>query len=230
MSRANLYGYRHSWVGHKEFRGTPSLPTSIWCIAKNYPSSPTDPKPSGNPIIFSKAITSLIAIDEPILLNGRDDVHYETELALLIGKPLHVSIDGHDPLECCRSVIGLGVALDLTLKTLQNELKASGSPWELAKAFDRGCPLSLFVPAEPNWWEVDREVSLTIDGKTVQKQSTADMFYKVGDILRFITRSVSLSPGDIVLTGTPMPTRALRSGEELVATVEGVGSFKTRVC
>lgn len=229
---ANLYGYRHAWLAHKEFRGLPSLPNSIWCIAKNYPASETDKKPSGNPLIFSKALTSLIPIDEPILLNGRDDVHYETELALLIGKPLHVSKDCHDPLECARSVVGLGVALDLTLKTLQNDLKASGSPWELAKAFDRGCPLSPFIPADPNWWETPRDVTLSINGEVVQKQSTHDMFYDPGHIISYITRLISLSPGDIVLTGTPLqphPTRALRSGEELIASVAGVGSYKTRV-
>jgi 2-keto-4-pentenoate hydratase/2-oxohepta-3-ene-1,7-dioic acid hydratase in catechol pathway len=69
------------------------------------------------------------------MLNGRDDGHYETELALLIGKKLHVNKSGHDILTCYRSVAGLGAALDLTLKTLQSELKARGAPWPMGDLF-----------------------------------------------------------------------------------------------
>ena len=232
MSKANLYGYRHSWLSKKEFRGVPCLPKNILCIAKNYPSSPEEKKHDGNPFIFSKCLTSLIPFEEPILLNGRDDVHYETDLALLIGKHLHATKSGHDLLTCCRSVSGLGVALDLTLKSLQNDIKARGGPWELAKAFDRSCPLSPFVSADANWWETPRTVELSIDGQIVQKQSTSEMIYNCGEILQYITQFITLSPGDVVLTGTPSlprPTQPLKAGQRLIALVDGVGSFETKV-
>jgi 2-keto-4-pentenoate hydratase/2-oxohepta-3-ene-1,7-dioic acid hydratase in catechol pathway len=230
--RVNLYGYQHSWLSKKEFRGIPSLPRSILGIAKNYPSNPNERNKVGDPIIFSKSINSLISIEESIILQGRDDVHYETELALLIGRGIHHIPNGHDPLECCRSVAGLAVGLDLTLKTIQNELKAKGASWEMAKAFDRACPISPFIPAEPNWFEICRSIELVINGKIVQKQSTDEMIFNCGEILSYITKFISLSPGDVILTGTPalpMPTQALKPGDELIATVSGVGSFTTRV-
>ena len=228
----NLYGYSHTFTDKKLPNGIPTLPRKILCVTQNYASHDNQHSSKPAPMIFSKSVESLVDFKEPILLSGNNDIHYELELALLIGKWINVSERGHNVQECARSVVGLALALDLTKKDMQNKLKASGGPWEVAKAFDRACPISSFVHAGPNWWEESREVKLVIDGIVAQHQTTDDMIFSPGELLSLITKSMSLAPGDIILTGTPMlpkATRALKKGEKLVASITEVGEFKTSV-
>ena len=232
-SSTNVYGYKHRWINSSEQHKIPYLPRKIVCVAKNFRGrGEVGSYEPSETMIFSKTVDSLIDLAEPIILAGSQDMHYETELVLLMGRSLPINRLGHDSLECVRSVIGLGIALDLTLKDVQNSLKLRGAPWELAKAFDRSCPMSGFIKAPANWWEKDRTVSLTIDGNIVQSQSTSEMIMAPGELISFITKSISLSEGDLILTGTPIlpfPTQSLKPGQSLTASITGVGQFTTTV-
>ncbi|EER06277.1 Fumarylacetoacetate hydrolase domain-containing protein, putative [Perkinsus marinus ATCC 50983] len=169
-------------------------------------------------IIFSKSFTSLVPITQPIHLQQRTDVYYETELALLITKqvspphPVAVascrqllrSPSGSPPQDCLASVGGIAIALDLTLKDVQNSCKTAGGSWETAKAFDGSCPISDWVEVDGLSEDSQWEISTTIDDQLVQQQSTTDMLVPIGHLLSQLTKSFTLLPGDIILTGTPV--------------------------
>ncbi|RME41582.1 MAG: FAA hydrolase family protein, partial [Deltaproteobacteria bacterium] len=119
----------------------------IVCLGRNYVEHIRE---LGNeiperPVIFTKPATSVIGDGEQIRIpSWSQDCHHEVELALLIGR------EGRDiPAEQAREyVAGYGVAIDLTLRDVQSELKKKGLPWDIAKGFDTACPLSEFLPAD----------------------------------------------------------------------------------
>jgi len=174
----------------------------ILCVGRNYAEHAQElnnPVPS-SPLLFMKPATSAVELEEPIERQFQyGEVHFETELALLIGKRLSaVSAD-----EAMDGVVGAGLALDLTLRDVQSKLKEKGHPWERAKAFDGACPLSRFVPVEG---DVDWDAitfHLDIDGKRQQSGKTSDMLFDMPALLEEMTRTFTLEPGDVVLTGTP---------------------------
>ena len=174
----------------------------IVCVGRNYAEHAREldnPVPSA-PLLFIKPATSAVPmahdIAEPFT---RGEVHFETELALLIGKRL----SGASAEAAQQAVAGLGLALDLTLRDVQSQLKEKGHPWEIAKAFDGACPLSPFVALHevPDWAAL--RFTLDIDGERRQTGETRDMLFAIPELLAEMSRHFTLQPGDVVLTGTP---------------------------
>ncbi len=200
----------------------------IVCVGRNYVDHAKEldnPVPS-EPLLFMKPATSAVALDEPIDAPfSRGEVHFETELALLIGETLSDATAA----EAERGVVGIGLALDLTLRDVQSRLKEKGHPWEIAKAFDGACPLSNFLRLErvPNWSALT--FSLDIDGERRQYGEGADMIFPVATLLAEISRHFTLEPGDVVITGTPAGVGELPRGSELHFTLTGGLEVVTRV-
>ena len=135
--------YQHQYVDGSVI----DLPMGkVVCVGRNYAEHARElnnPVPT-EPLLFIKPATSVVPMAPSIkLVQGRGPVHYETEIALLIGAPLSGMVSEE---EAEAAIIGVGLALDLTLRELQDQLKAKSHPWERAKAFDGACPLSPFVP------------------------------------------------------------------------------------
>ncbi|MDF9433779.1 fumarylacetoacetate hydrolase family protein [Chromohalobacter israelensis] len=180
----------------------PHMLGKIVCVGRNYAEHAREldnPVPSA-PLLFIKPATSAVPmahdIAEPFT---RGEVHFETELALLIGKRL----SGASAEAAQQAVAGLGLALDLTLRDVQSQLKEQGHPWEIAKAFDGACPLSPFVALHevPDWAAL--RFTLDIDGERRQTGETRDMLFAIPELLAEMSRHFTLQPGDVVLTGTP---------------------------
>ena len=153
-----------------------------------------------------------VRLDETITAPAiRGEVHFETELALLIGE----SLSNATPEQAKRAVIGLGLALDLTLRDVQSKLKDKGHPWEVAKGFDGACPLSSFVKpgALPDWDALS--FSLSINDELRQNGNTADMLFSMTELLVEMSRHFTLKPGDVILTGTPAGVGILPRGATL---------------
>src|SRR5690606_7899207 len=116
----------------------------IVCVGRNYAAHAQElnnPLPS-EPLLFIKPSTAAAALEQPLQLpRGRGAVHHELELAILIGAPLTDA----SPDQAKEAIIGIGLGLDLTLREQQEQLRRGGHPWERAKAFDRGYPLSRFI-------------------------------------------------------------------------------------
>ncbi|GFO54498.1 acylpyruvase [Geomonas sp. Red276] len=200
----------------------------ILCIGRNYVDHI---KELGNevperPVIFSKPATSVIGEGEEIVIPSySNDCHHEAELALLIGKK------GKDiaASEAIAHLAGYGVAIDLTLRDVQGELKKKGLPWDLAKGFDTACPLSDFVPASSVPNPQDVRITLSVNGEPRQDGSTALMMHRIPELVAYLSSVFTLEPGDLILTGTPAGVGPIKSGDKVDAAIEGVGKLSVTV-
>lgn len=200
----------------------------VVCVGRNYADHAKElnnPIPT-EPVLFLKPATALVALEEPLTVPGnRGECHYETEVAVLIGERLsHCTRE-----QAGKGIAGFGVALDLTLRDVQNRLKEKSQSWEKAKGFDGACPVSAFVDVGKINDMQAIQLRLTLNDKTVQDASTADMLFPITDLLAYISGYFTLLPGDIVLTGTPKGVGPLRAGDRLKAELAGILSVETRV-
>lgn len=207
--------YSVTWLDGTKYD---ALCSKVVCVGRNYAEHAhelNNPVPT-SPILFIKPESSIQ--DQSRLQIPRNGIHYECELAILIGE---TSGDGVP-----ESIAGLGLALDLTDRELQSKLKEKGHPWERAKAFDGATYLTRFVPY------VDQDLkhirfTLDLNGKTVQNGITSDMLFDVKSLLKEISAIFTLRKGDVVLTGTPKGVGVLTDGDELALGLE-CASFKHR--
>lgn len=200
----------------------------IVCVGRNYAEHAAElnnPIPE-QPLLFIKPATSAVEMQAPLQLpKDVGDVHYETEIALLMGKTLSKVT----PAEALAGVVGVGLALDLTLRDLQSELKKLGHPWERAKAWDGACPLSDFVAvAEVKNWQT-LELSLKINGVEKQRGQAKQMLTPIAELLSHISQTFTLLPGDVVITGTPAGVGKLAVGDQLELALTGLLQVETRV-
>jgi len=200
----------------------------VICVGRNYAEHAKEldnPVPS-EPLLFIKPATSVVDLTKPLDPPfSRGDVHYEVELALLVGETLtHATQD-----EAERAIAGIGLAVDLTLRDVQTKLKEKGHPWEIAKAFDGACPLSPFLPLSrvPNWNALT--FTLEIDGEERQHGEGADMIFAIPTLVAEMSRHFTLEPGDVILTGTPAGVGELPRGVALRLTLTGGLEISTSV-
>ncbi|MCP4755672.1 MAG: fumarylacetoacetate hydrolase family protein [Proteobacteria bacterium] len=200
----------------------------VVCVARNYYEhikELNNPVPT-EPIFFIKPATALRALTEEIVLpeHGRD-CHHETELAVLIGTELSKA----DKAEAERAVAGYAIALDLTLRDVQQKLKEKGYPWEIAKGFDGSCPISPFLAPNELDDPQDTLLKLSVNGTVRQEGSTKLMINKTLDLIVNASTYFTLMPGDILLTGTPAGVAKLESGDRLELELAGQFKFQTAV-
>ncbi|MCP3176869.1 MAG: fumarylacetoacetate hydrolase family protein [Desulfuromonadales bacterium] len=200
----------------------------IVCLARNYADHI---KELGNevpdkPVLFIKPATSIIRDGENVVIPAySNDCHYEVELAVLIGK----YAKNVPEREAMSHVAGYGVAIDMTLRDVQSELKAKGLPWEIAKGFDTACPLSDFVAASEVEDPHDLGIRLSVDGQVRQDASTALMMRRLPAIIQAISAIFTLEEGDIILTGTPAGVGPVGRGSRLRAEIDRVGCLEVGV-
>ena len=189
----------------------------IVCVGRNYAAHAAElnnPLPS-TPLLFMKPASSAAALGQPLQLPaGLGAVHHEMEMAVLIGAPLRNASEA----EATAAIAGVGIALDLTLRDVQDQLKKEGHPWERAKAFDGAYPVSGFIGAQGLDLR-NLKLQLWRNGKLQQDGNTGQMLFSTLELIAEISRIFSLQPGDIVSTGTPAGVGPLASGDRLVATL-----------
>ncbi|PTY37387.1 hypothetical protein BGP77_12820 [Saccharospirillum sp. MSK14-1] len=183
------------------------------CVGRNYAEHARElnnPIPE-QPLLFHKPASAFCELAGQLSLT-RATLHFETELALLIGAPLTASSD--DP---WTAVTAVSLALDLTDRELQLELKQAGHPWERAKAFDGALPLGPWLPiAQMPAQMGDWSYRLELNGALRQHGQIRQMLCPPAQLLRLILQDFSLSPGDVVLTGTPAGVGVLSNGDQLL--------------
>lgn len=200
----------------------------IICVGQNYKKHIDEMKSIKNkdPLLFMKPSTAILREGKMIHLPVfSKDVHYETELALLIGKKAkNISADLWKDY-----VNAVGIALDLTLRDLQSEAKKKGHPWAVSKGFDDSCPISTFTPLEIIEDIQRLTIKLYVNNNLRQDGYTGDMIWPVGELLAFISKIFTLEPGDVILTGTPEGVGKLNSGDHLRAMISEIGSMEFTV-
>jgi 2-keto-4-pentenoate hydratase/2-oxohepta-3-ene-1,7-dioic acid hydratase in catechol pathway len=201
----------------------PCKPSKIIAVGLNYKAHieefgrtqiPTEP------VIFLKAPSAVIGLNEPIRLpKGITPVDYEAELAVVIGKR-----GRHIPeAQAMDYVLGCTCLNDVTARALQKQ----DGQWARAKSFDTFAPIGPWIveglPTN------DLRVEAYVNNKTVQQGNTRNMIFPVPRLVSFISSVMTLEPGDVISTGTPMGVGPIKDGDVVEIFVEGVGRLRNPV-
>ncbi|SEM82694.1 2-keto-4-pentenoate hydratase/2-oxohepta-3-ene-1,7-dioic acid hydratase (catechol pathway) [Pseudomonas sp. ok272] len=201
----------------------------VVCIGRNYAEHAKEldnPVPT-EPLLFIKPGSCVVPLEGGFSIpTERGSVHYEAEIAVLIGKPLSATPSREEVLD---AISGFAPGLDLTLRDKQAELKAKGLPWEIAKSFDGACVLAPFVVASTFADLTDIGIRLTINGEVRQDGNSSAMLNPIVPMIQHMAGCFSLQAGDVIMTGTPVGVGPLNVGDELVLELPGAGSFSSRV-
>lgn len=154
-----------------------------------------------HPVIFTKADSALLKDGKPFFIpHFTKQCEYETELVVRICR-LGRSIA---PRWAHRYYDAVTVGIDFTARDLQQELREKGLPWELSKGFDGSAVVGRFVPLDEVGDVQNLNFHLDINGRTVQQGCTADMLFRVDEIVSYISQFFMLKMGDLIYTGTPV--------------------------
>jgi len=200
----------------------PILPTKIVCIGKNYADHAREMggEAPANPVIFMKPNTSVVGPGAAIKLPADSErVDFEGELAVVIGQPCK----NVRAARAADVVLGYTIANDVTARDQQ---QADGQ-WTRAKGHDTFCPLGPWIETvlDPS----DLTIQTTVDGEVKQDSTTAFLLHDVGELIEWVSRVMTLLPGDVLLTGTPAGVGPLAAGQSVSVTVEGVGTLTNTV-
>jgi 2-keto-4-pentenoate hydratase/2-oxohepta-3-ene-1,7-dioic acid hydratase in catechol pathway len=172
------------------------------------------------PIIFLKPNTSVIGPGDTIVWPAMaPTIDYEAELAVVIGR-----VCKDVPKERVNEVIyGYTLANDVTCR----ELQKSDGQWARAKGFDTFCPIGPWV--DTDFIPGTQKITATIAGEVKQSAQISDMIFDVPTIVNFVSRVMTLLPGDIILTGTPAGIGPMVAGEKATMAIEGLGELTNKV-
>lgn len=169
------------------------------------------------PVIFMKPDSALLKDGKPFFIpDFSQEVHYETELVVRIcrlGKNIATRF-AH------RYYDAVTVGIDFTARDLQRKLRAEGKPWEISKGFDSSAVVGSFVPVDSLGDVQQLGFSLLVDGERVQQGCTADMLFKVDELIAWISRFFTLKIGDLLFTGTPAGVGPVSVGQHLQGYLE----------
>ncbi|KAI4227859.1 MAG: hypothetical protein L6R36_002082 [Xanthoria steineri] len=191
----------------------------VLCIGRNYADhiaelSNARPK---QPFFFLKPSSSILPpASGPVLRPTGVNLHYEVELALIMGKTVR-DLDATDEKSAMDAIDGYAVAIDMTARNVQDEAKKKGLPWSIAKGFDTFLPLSNYIPKTAISDPQNVELWLSVNDEVKQKDSTRLMLFPIPRILAEISQCVTLEQGDVVLTGTPKGVGSVVVGDVLKA-------------
>jgi len=191
-------------------------PIKIVCVGKNFSAHAAELGSSvpTEPLIFLKPSSSIIASGDPIVVpNDVGRVDYEGEIAVRIGtRARHVS-----EAEAWRVIEGVFPLNDVTARDLQ----AKDDQWSRAKGFDTFCPVGAVSSVAP---EDFPEVTLVtrVNGEERQRAQASEMVFSIPSLIAYITRIMTLEPGDIVSPGTPEGVGSLSPGDEVEVELEGL--------
>jgi 2-keto-4-pentenoate hydratase/2-oxohepta-3-ene-1,7-dioic acid hydratase in catechol pathway len=198
----------------------PVEPSKIIAVGRNYKSHLGERPALTAPGLFAKFPNSLIATGDAIVLPpGAEDVHYEGEMVIVIGRRAkHVALG-----QAAGFIFGVTAGNDVSERTWQK----SDLQWLRAKSSDTFGPLGPAVVTGLDY--SDLLVETRLNGDVRQSQRTRDLIFDVDAIVSYVTQYVTLLPGDLIFTGTPGTTQAMKPGDVVEVEVEGVGILRNTV-
>ena len=200
----------------------------IICIGRNYLAhvKELDNALPTEPMFFMKPDTALLPAGEPFPYpDFSKKVHYETELVLRICKT-GKSIDKETASEYYDAIT---VGIDFTARDLQNECKAQGHPWEIAKSFDYSAPVGEFKKINSLKNPEDIAFGMKLNGVWVQQGHSRDMIFAFNTIVSYVSRFVTLNTGDYIFTGTPQGVGEVHVGDKLQLFLEDEPMFEFEI-
>ena len=201
----------------------PCVPTKVVCIGKNYQDhikemgGQTLPE---DPMLFMKPATAVIGPGEEIIYPEMSKrVDYEAELVVVLKN----KVKNISPQQVKENILGYTCGNDVTARDLQ---KKDGQ-WTRGKSFDTFCPLGPWIETEIN--PEDLTVESYLNGELRQSSSTAFLLFPVYELVSFISRIMTLNPGDAIMTGTPAGIGPMHPGDEIEIVIKEIGSLKNKV-
>lgn len=205
----------------------PVSPPNLIAIGLNYRrhAAESGAQIPGEPLVFVKLTTSVIAPGEAIVLPAAapDEVDYEAELAIVIGKAAR-KVSEADALE---HVLGYTCANDVSARDCQIR---RDKQWARGKGFDTFCPLGPCLLIDPAINPNSLPIRTRLNGAVMQNSNTADMIFSVPFLVSYLSHQFTLLPGTVIVTGTPegvgcarKPPVYLRDGDSISIEIDGIG-------
>ncbi len=199
----------------------------IFCIGRNYAEHAKELNNAvpTKPLIFMKPPTALLLENKPFFYpDFTKNLHHEIEIVLRIsknGKAIQSEFAN-------RYYDKIALGIDFTARDLQDDLKAKGQPWEIAKAFDNSAVLSNFVDLK-DFDASNIAFSMTKNGETVQSGTTKDLIFSFDTLVAYLSNFFTLQQGDLIYTGTPAGVGPVKVGDTLEGFLEGKSMFTCEI-
>ena len=200
----------------------PTIPSKIVCIGKNFADHAAEigEEITEEPLIFFKPSSAIIGHGDAIVIPPQSkQVELEAELCLVIGK-LAKNVSEEKALEY---LWGVTIANDVTARDLQ----FGDGQWARSKGFDTFCPLGPWVETE--FVPDSQVIESRINGEVRQNVAISEMVHKIPFIISYVSKNMTLLPGDIILTGSPAGISVINTGDMIECEIEGIGILSNPV-
>jgi fumarylpyruvate hydrolase len=207
----------------------------VYCVGRNYAAHARemgfDPdreppfffcKPNDPQSIVPVAAGETVSIPYP---PQTGNYHYEVELVVAVGKGgSNIAVD-----QATEHIFGYAVGLDMTRRDLQIKMREMGRPWEIGKAFDYSAPVGVLHPASAIGELGNSTIVLDVDRQTRQKSDLSHLIWSVPEIVANLSTLFELQAGDLIFTGTPDGVGAVKPGQVMTASVDGLTPIAVQV-
>lgn len=199
--------------------GAPVAPRKIVCVGKNYLAhiremggSESQPEPT----IFMKPNSAIASDPGSVTIPAKLGLlHHEVELCFMVTRTCK-NINEEDARV---SITGWGVGIDFTLRGKQNEAKKISGPWTISKCFDNAAVFGEFVQGDRLFDPLDLQIKLTVNHEVRQSDVTNKMIFSPVQILCYVSKFMTIDPGDIFMMGTPKGVGEIQDGDTLKAEI-----------
>jgi len=198
----------------------PVVPSKVIAVGLNYKSHIGESPAAKYPGLFAKMPTSIVGPEASIVIpSGAANVHFEGELVVIIGR----RAKGVSVADAPRYIFGVTAGNDVS----ERDWQRADLQWFRAKAADTFGPLGPVIVTGINFGDLLLQTRL--NGEIVQSQRTKDLIFDVPTIVSYISQFMTLEPGDVIYTGTPGSTKAMKAGDVVEIEIEGIGVLRNRV-
>lgn len=196
----------------------------IYCVGRNYSEHAVEMGHDARepPFFFAKPADAVV--DTGITIPyppATQDLHYEVELVVAIGANARsVSVQ-----RALNLVWGAAVGIDLTRRDLQAQAKQKSRPWDMGKGFDNSAPIGPLTPMARVPSLERGAITLSVDCERRQTGDLSQMTWSVAETIAYLSTLVALAPGDLIMTGTPAGVGAVKAGQTMHATIDGLADL-----
>lgn len=207
----------------------------VYCVGRNYADHAremgSDPereppfffcKPNDAESIVPVAEGQEVVVPYPSVTQN---YHHEVELVVALGQGGR-NLSPEDAMAC---VYGYAVGLDMTRRDVQNQMKQTGRPWEIGKAFDYSAPIGAISPLATVPDLEQASIVLTVNGVERQRSNIGQLIWNVAETIAKLSEWFELKAGDVIFTGTPEGVAAVVAGDELHAHIDGLSDVRVRI-
>jgi fumarylpyruvate hydrolase len=201
----------------------------IFCVGRNYAEHAkemgVEPEREA-PWYFTKPATAIVLSGARIPYPpGTSNYHYEMELVVALGADAYfVSVE-----RALDAVYGYATGLDMTRRDLQQAERAKSRPWDIGKAFEQSAAIAA-IRRRDDYGEIDSQrIELRVNGEIKQQGKLSDLIWTVPEIVSHLSRYYHLGPGDLIYTGTPAGVGAVKPGDRIVGTIDGLAPVELAI-